>query len=124
MGTTSRIIRDIAEKDRIAFKKHSILRMHERGIHADEVKNVLIKGEIIENYPETRPLPCCLIMGHGVHNPIHAVAAVDSDEQMLWIITVYNPSADEWDAEYKRRKIHEMRIMPRQNGKSGHCPAV
>ncbi len=105
MKITSQLIRDIAEKDRIAFKKHSILRMYEREIHADEVKNVLIKGEIIENYPQIRPLPCCLILGHGAaDNPIHAVVAVDSEEQMLWIITVYNPSEDEWDAQFKRRK--------------------
>jgi hypothetical protein len=104
MEITIRTIRDIAEKDRIAFKKHSILRMCERGIYADEVKNVLLKGEIIEYYPDIRPLPCYLILGHEPgKNPIHAVAAVDTDEQMLWIITVYHPSEDEWDSGFKRR---------------------
>jgi len=106
MEITIQIIRSIAAKDRIAFKKHSILRMHEREIHADEVKNVLIKGEIIEEYPEIRPLPCYLILGHGAgKSPIHAVVAVYTDEQMLWIITVCNPSTDEWDVEFKRRNM-------------------
>ncbi|MBL0701362.1 MAG: hypothetical protein JJV92_10830 [Desulfosarcina sp.] len=40
MPTTSRLIRDIGEKDRIAFKKHSAIRMKERGIYSDEVKNM------------------------------------------------------------------------------------
>jgi len=40
MPITNRLIRKIAEKDRIAFKKHSAIRMKERGIYADEVKNM------------------------------------------------------------------------------------
>ena len=40
MPITNSLIRKIAEKDRIAFKKHSAIRMRERGIYADEVKNM------------------------------------------------------------------------------------
>jgi hypothetical protein len=48
MDSIRKVIKALARKDRIAFKKHSILRMHERRIFADEVKEALISGEIIE----------------------------------------------------------------------------
>jgi len=49
------IIRRLAEKDKIALKKHSAFRMHQRGISIDEVKEALTNGEIIEEYPEDYP---------------------------------------------------------------------
>ena len=82
-------IKDIAEKDRIAFKKHCTLRMYERKIFADEVKEALTKGKIVENYPEDRPL--------------HVVVAIDVKEQMLWIIAAYEPGFEEWEQGFKRR---------------------
>ena len=104
-SSIGKIIKQIAEKDRIAFKRHSILRMYERKILADEVKEVLMSGEIIENYPEDRPLPSCLVLGYASNQrPIHAVVAVDERESMLWVITVYIPSTDEWDEGFNRRK--------------------
>jgi len=99
------MIKDFAEKDHIAFKKHSILRMYERNIIADEVKGILISGEIIESYLEDRPLPSCLILGYTTkQRPIHVVVSVDKEEQMLWVITVYIPSLEEWEEGFRRRK--------------------
>jgi len=105
MDSIRKVIKALARKDRIAFKKHSILRMHERRIFADEVKEALISGEIIEEYPKDRPLPSCLMLGHTVEQrPIHAVVAVDEGESMLWVITVYIPTGEEWAEGFKRRK--------------------
>jgi hypothetical protein len=72
---------------------------------ADEVKKVLMSGKIIENYPEYRPLPSCLVLGYASNQrPIHAVVAVDEREPMLWVITVYIPSIDELDEGFNRKK--------------------
>ncbi len=99
------IIRNFAEKDRIAFKKHCVLRMNERKIRSDEIRDALIHGEIIENYPDDRPLQSCLILGYSEkERPIHAVVAADITDRMLWVITVYIPDPDEWDSEFRRRK--------------------
>jgi hypothetical protein len=100
-----KLIREAAEKEKIAFKKHSVLRMYERGIRADEVKEVLTSGEIIESYPEDKPLPSYLLLGYTskIRN-VHVVVAVDKNEPMLWIITVYLPTTGEWDEEFRKRK--------------------
>ena len=106
MSTTNELIKKIAEKDRIAFKRHSAIRMRERGIRADEVKEALMNGEIIEDYPEDRPFPSCLVLGFADNQkPIHAVLAMDVDDRIIWVITVYSPSDEEWEHGYKRRKI-------------------
>jgi hypothetical protein len=99
------IIRNFAEKDRIAFKKHCVLRMNERKIRADEIRNTLTNGEIIEAYPDDRPLQSYLVLGTTEkERPIHAVVAADMADRMLWVITVYIPDPDEWDSEFRRRK--------------------
>jgi hypothetical protein len=105
MPITNRLIRKIAEKDRIAFKKHSAIRMKERGIYADEVKKIMLHGEIIEEYPEDKPFPSCLVFGFTEkQKPVHIVIAIDSDDQIIWVITVYSPSKEEWEDGFKRRK--------------------
>ncbi len=102
MSTTNELIKRIAERDSIAFKRH---RVRERGIRADEVKEALINGEIIEDYPEDNPLPSCLLLGYTEkRKPIHAVIAIDMDDRIIWVITVYSPSDEEWENGYKRRK--------------------
>jgi hypothetical protein len=74
LSSVTQLIKNFAENDRIAFKKHSILRMHQRHIFADEVKDVLITGKIIESYLEDRPLPSYLVLGYTVkQRAIHAV---------------------------------------------------
>jgi len=97
-------IRLLATKDKLAFKKHSLIRMHERDIAADEVREILIRGQIIEDYPEDKPFPSCLISGSTIYKkPIHVVVA-EEDEEMLWIITVYQPNPEEWEDGFERRK--------------------
>ena len=105
MSITNELIKRSAERDSIAFKRHSAIRMWERGIRADEVKEALINGEIIEDYPEDRPLPSCLVLGYTEkRKPIHVVIAIDMDDWIIWVITVYSPSDEEWENGYKRRK--------------------
>lgn len=99
------IIRSFAASDRIALKRHSIIRMHQRKIAADEVKDALLSCTLVEDYPADRPLPSGLIMGRSAGGKvIHAVVAIDEDEQMLWIITVYEPTLADWEADFEKRR--------------------
>lgn len=54
-------IQKLASQDRIAFKRHTLLRMYQRKIRSDEVKEVLQVGQIVENYPLDHPLPIALL---------------------------------------------------------------
>ena len=107
----------LLSNDKIAFKKHSVFRMHQRNIAVDEVKEALLKGEIIEEYPTDRPFPSALVLGFsGKKRPIHAVVSIDQKNEMIWVITVYIPSEKDWGKEYKiRGEKNEMPVMQRKH---------
>lgn len=53
--------------------------MQERDISRADVKNGIVTGEIIEEYPDDYPNPNCLIFGYTVNYRIlHIVAGCDS----------------------------------------------
>jgi hypothetical protein len=54
-------------------------------------------GEIIENYPEDKPFPSCLIFGFSNQkDPIHSVWAFNSENKWAVLITVYRPDPSRW----------------------------
>lgn len=83
--------------------KHALERMQERDISREDVKNCIMHGEIIEDYPEDFPHPSCLIFGYAVDNKvIHTV--VSKDRKCIGIITAYIPSIEKFEDDLKTRK--------------------
>ena len=98
-------ITSCAKEDKIAFKKHALNRMQERKILADDVRDIILNGEIIEEYQDDWPLPSCLVLGNDKkQRALHTVIAVADNYEMLWIITVYEPTSFEWEKGFKVRK--------------------
>ena len=101
-------IRKLARNDRIAFKKHTALRMRQRGISSDEVKEALQNCKVIESYPNDYPFPSGLVVGYTrKKRAIHAVVVIDEEnkgEGILWIITVYEPNILEWEERFEKRR--------------------
>lgn len=92
---------------KILFLPHAIDRMNEAEpmISTDEVNEVIFKGEIIEDYPEDARGHSCLLLGFSDqhhHRPIHVVCSPKTD--YLAIITVYVPSLNKWNSDFKTRK--------------------
>lgn len=82
---------------------HALERCAERNVSPDELKNVMLYGEIIESYPEDKYGPSCLIYGTTETGKIlHVQCSIEP----VWIITVYDPTLkpEEWDASFKRRR--------------------
>src|SRR5215471_8863261 len=48
--------------NRIKWRYHVLLRLQERGITRHQAKQVMEKGEILEQYSNARPFPKCLMM--------------------------------------------------------------
>ena len=98
------LVRSCAAK-KILYLPHAVLQMSrsERLIRPEEIRNVIDKGEIIENYPEDPRGHSCLILGFGDANrPLHVVCSPKAD--YLAIITAYIPSPESWDSEYRKRE--------------------
>lgn len=71
----------------------------------DEVYFSVFHGEIIEDYPNDKPYPSCLIYGQTFSgSPVHSVWAYN--EMNLWavLITVYLPDPKLWIDWRERRR--------------------
>ena len=90
-------------KDTILISEHAKNRCRERDIKQKDVKNCVMTGEIIEQYPDDFPFPSCLIFGHAVDNRIIHVVISDEGESGR-IITAYIPNTDKFEDDLKTRK--------------------
>lgn len=89
--------------DNFKVTKHVAVRFKERGIKIGFVRNALLNGEIIEQYPDDYPFPSCLVLGLlNDEKPIHVCIGLGNNQ--LWIITAYYPDTNEWEDDFKTRK--------------------
>ncbi|HDN81040.1 MAG TPA: DUF4258 domain-containing protein [Chloroflexi bacterium] len=91
---------------RILWSRHAITELLAEGLSRNQIERALVDCEIVEDYPPLhRPLPDCLVLGWMEQTcPVHIVVALDVVKQRLLIITVYKPSAEEWENDWKTRK--------------------
>lgn len=84
------------------FTIHGFERCVERSLSPSEVTNAILSGEIIENHPEDKYGPSCLICGTTKGGRIiHVQCSIGP----VWIITTYDPTSEpeEWDKSFRRR---------------------
>ena len=75
----------------------------DRMISTTEIRMVLDKGEIIEDYPEDHRGHSCLLLGKGTsERPVHVLCA--PKDEYLAIITAYLPDEEEWTNNFRVRK--------------------
>lgn len=90
-------IKEIQDKIRSGdhrYSDHAVKRMIKRSIQDYEVEEALFWGEIIEEYPQDKYSPSCLILGiTSKGRPLHVQV---SFPPRVVIITVYEPDEDEW----------------------------
>lgn len=57
----------------------------------------VFQGEIIEDYPDDKPYPSCLIYGNTFsQKPVHSVWAYNQENRWAVVITVYRPDPQRW----------------------------
>jgi hypothetical protein len=97
-------VREAAQK-RLLFLPHAIRQMSRpaRMITPREVETVVVKGELIEDYPHDPRGHSCLVLGLGdTDRPVHVVCSPKDD--YLAIITAYLPDAAQWSEDFRRRR--------------------
>ena len=88
-------IRRLCEADYVRWTDHAIKRIIQRGISRSDVKNVLLNGTIIEQYPDDYPYPSCLVLGITPEKRcLHVICGIGGGE--VWIISTYYPVAGKW----------------------------
>lgn len=89
---------------KILFLPHAIKQMShpDRMITAAEIRETVIFGEIIEEYPDDKRGISCLISYARQSRTLHVVCA--PKPEYLAIITAYSPAPDLWSSDFKVRK--------------------
>ena len=88
---------------KILWTAHALERLQERDISVDDVKNCIMNGEVIEEYPNDFPNPSALIFGCALDGKIlHVVCGID--ENFLYLITAYVPTTEKFFDDLKTRR--------------------
>ena len=73
-------------------------------VYENEVFESIMNGEMIERYEDDKPYPSYLIYGFTKSKrPLHIVCAVNVDDDIIIVITVYHPNPQRW-IDYRKRR--------------------
>lgn len=94
------------EGAKIRWSRHGITELVNEGWSRVLVEEALQYSEVIEDYLTLhRPLPDCLVLGWlATGEPLHAVIALDEVNDRLFVVTVYKPSPEEWEDDWRTRR--------------------
>ncbi len=85
------------------FSKHAVDQTILRNISVGDLVDAIENGTIIEDYPEDKYGPSCLIMGFtAAGRPIH-VQCTSGSREMIKMITLYEPDEHLW-IDFRERR--------------------
>ena len=85
------------------FSQHAVDQTIVRHIPVQEIREAIAAAEVIEDYPDDKYGPSCLLLGFTqAGRPIHVQCSYPS-RPLVKIITVYEPDADQW-VDYRQRR--------------------
>lgn len=101
------MIQDIQSKvqqGQFEFSKHAVDQSILRRISVKEMREAIASSQVIEDYPDDKYGPSCLVFGLTETNrPLHIQCSHPS-RPLIKIITLYEPGPDEWVDFKVRRK--------------------
>jgi len=102
MATILDAVREAA-RARILYLPHAVKQMArpERRITAAEVQQVVLAGELLEDYPNDVRGHSCLLLGAPRGRSVHVVCSPRAE--YLAIITAYIPEPAQWSPDFRRR---------------------
>lgn len=104
MAVSIENIRRKFAEDLFEFSKHAVDQSIVRGILVREIREAIANGHIIEDYPDDKYGPSCLILGFTqAQRPLHVQCSYPS-RPILKIITLYEPETDKWSSDFTERR--------------------
>jgi len=87
-------IKDKIRYGEYRFSDHAVKRMIRRSIDRSEIEDAVMAGEMIEEYPDDKYSPSCLIYGRTRDGrDLHVQLSLPPS---VIIITAYDPDESEW----------------------------
>jgi len=81
-------------EDSFIISDHARVRMFQRNVSTEDIGQVILYGDIIEEYTDDEPCPSALFLGYVGGTPYHVVLAQCKDHAR--VVTVYCPEKDKW----------------------------
>ena len=96
-------IRKSFKNKRYEYSLHAVDQSILKHITHQEILEAIAKGKIIEDYPDDKYGPSCLIFGvTELSRPLHIQCSYSSRPKVK-IITVYEPYPEKWENYVRRR---------------------
>ena len=101
------LIDDIKAKfaaDQFEFSQHAVDQSLLKRITVAETREAVASGEVIEDYPDDKYGPSCLILGWtNARRPLHIQCSYPS-RPLVKVVTLYEPDPTRWIDFRERRK--------------------
>jgi hypothetical protein len=96
-------VREQLAKGEFEFSHHAFIRAVERNISDVEICEAGSEAEVIEDYPDDKYSPSCLLLGFTeAGRPLHIHVSLFGSV-LVKIITLYEPENGEWIGYRQRR---------------------
>jgi hypothetical protein len=95
-------LREVIRKRAYLLTSHASHRAVERNISSRDIEEAILTGTVIEDYPEDKYGPSCLMLGET--NSGRSLHVQVSYPPAVKIVTVYEPSRSDWEADFRTRK--------------------
>lgn len=97
-------IRQKFSNEQFEFSKHALDQSILRRIQVQEVRDAIASGQVIEDYPDDKYGPSCLISGLTQdQRPIHVHCSYPY-RPVIKIVTLYEPDPQRWNANFTQRR--------------------
>ena len=100
-------IRDKITRGQFEFSQYAVDQSIIRHISVQELREAIAVGEVIEDYPDDKYGPSCLVFGLTLaRRPVHIQCSYPS-RLLVKIITLYEPDPRRWVDCKVRRPVDE-----------------
>ncbi|WGV23921.1 DUF4258 domain-containing protein [Halotia branconii] len=106
----SLLIEKIRQKicdEQFESSKHAVDQLILRQVKVQEIREAIANGQVIEDYPNDKYSPSCLISGLTQNQrPIHIQCSYP-DRPLIKIITLYEPDPRQWNDDFTKRRNND-----------------
>jgi hypothetical protein len=94
-------IQERVRNNQYLYTLHADEERREDGISIADVEQAILGGLLLEDYPNDRRGPSCLLYGPAANRPVHVVCGRNSAGWLV-VITVYVPTLPKWKSPTER----------------------
>ncbi len=95
-------LRKAVQEGRYLISRHAKQRAGQRSVSMNEIKGIVVAGDLIEQYPKAQPFPKALFMAEVRGEPVYVSCAFDG--RFAHIVTVHRYDPNLWIDPWTRRR--------------------